>query len=415
LKSQSHISGTRIGIAGDSEAELVLQKTVFESEMTIGPDVGLTRVMGEALRSDSDLVLVGIRPIRGTVELKLDRVTMRGGLQIHEVKGNGPLLLRGASMSSFQISNTDLVAPGFTPDGNPAPSPGDSAYALSGDGVQVVGDVVLGPNFRTVGEVRLIDASIGGQIQYKRGSNTVGVVLNLESVKLGSAVFLDDMDPRSVVHLAAARVGGIFIDPANIPHVSLVRAVYSFINDEEGRPPSIDVARTLLASGTMVRSLDPYKRLARWFADDLGDERGARAILIAGERATRESRPKALRAVDDVWRWTVGYGYAPTRALWPFLGLIALATVVFAFVSGFTVPADWSAVPAVMPVDTPQPLFNPFLYALSATVPFLPDFLSPWAPSSPLAQLLTVFFQILGWVLITALAAGVVNRLRRRG
>lgn len=416
LKSQSLVRDSQLGLADASHGQLLLQKSIFESEMTVGPNVTLTRLMGEALKSDSDLILTDVRPTQETAELNLDRVTLRGGLQIFDVAGNGHLLLRGASMSSLQIGKTCLVAPGFNPDGSVVPGleSGDNGYALSADGLQVAGDVQLGPDLLAVGEIRLIDASIGGQIQYKRGQSTAAVLLNLESVKLGSALFLDDMNPRSVVHLAAANVGGIFIDPANIPHISLLRAEYKFINDEDGRPPSIDVACDLLARDTMAHNAVPYRRLARWFSDELGDERASRAILIAGEKRRGQGRSKTLRAVDNVWRWTVGYGYAPSRAIWPFLALVGLATIIFAAASGFTDPVDWAAAPTVVPVGTPQPVFNPFLYALSATVPFLPDFLSPWAPSSPLMQLLTVVFQILGWLLITALVAGVANRLRRR-
>lgn len=416
LRSQSVIRDTVIGSDDKSSSQLLLQKASLESELTIGPKVVLDQLMGEALRSESDLILTGIRAIENRLELKLDRVELRGGLQIFDIVSNGPLQLRGASVASLQISKSRLVAPGFNLDGTLVPgAPAEDRYALSGDGLHAAGDITLGPDFLAIGEVRLIDASVGGQIQYRRGASSTGVVLNLEHVKLASALFLDDMDPRSVVHLAAASVGGIFIDPANIPHVSLLRTDYEFINDENGRPPTAEVALDLLSRDTMMHSFVPYRRLARWFSDELGDERGARAILIAGERKTRRAAQGPLRVVDNVWRWTVGYGYAPSRAIWPFLGLVILATAFFAATSGFGRLADWATTPAVVPAGGPQPVFNPFLYALSATVPFLPDFLSSWTPSNPAVQIATVLFQVLGWLLITALVAGIVNRLRRRG
>ena len=106
-----------------------------------------------------------------------------------------------------------------------------------------------------------------------------------------------------------------------------------------------------------------------------------------------QGRSKGLRFLYDLWRWTVGYGYAPSRAIWPFLILVVVATIEFTFASGYTDPVAWTAGPTVLPVGSAQEMFNPFLYALSATVPFLPDFLSAWAPANPLMQVLTVIFR----------------------
>lgn len=417
LGSQSVIRDSQLGSTDASPGALFLQKTRFESEMTIGPNVSLDRMRAEALRSDSDLILTKVRPRDRRLDIDLDRAELRGGLQVFDVSIDGRIALRGASMASLQISKSRLLAPGLNPNGSTisgAESP-DSGYAISADGLHVAGDVQLGPDLLAIGEIRLIDSVIGGQVQYKRGGIKRGVVLNLEGVRLGSAIFLDDMDARSVVHLAAAVVGGIFIDPTNIPHVSLLRTEYRFINDEGGKPPSIEIASELLARDHMVSSVVPYRRLARWYSDEQGDERASRAILIAGEKRLGQGRSRGLRVLDNLWRWTVGYGYAPSRAIWPFLILVVMATIVFTFASGYADPVAWTAIPTVLPVGSAQTVFNPFLYALSATVPFLPDFLSPWAPANPLMQVLTVIFQIVGWLLLTALVAGVANRLRRRG
>jgi hypothetical protein len=415
LGSQSVIKDSQFGSTDAWPGKLLLQKTRLESEMTIGPNVSLDRLRAEALRSDSDLILTKIRPRDRGLSLDLDRLELRGGLQIFDLIV-WPISLRGASMASLQISKSRVLASGRNPDGSAisGAESTDSSYAIPADGIRVTGDVQLGPELLTIGEVRLIDGVIGGQLQYKRGGIKSGVVLNLEGIRLGSAIFLDDMDTRSVVHLAAADVGGIFIDPTNIPQVSLLRTEYRFINDENGQPPSTEIACELLARDHMVSSIVPYRRLARWYSDEQGDERASRAILIAGEKRLGQARSRGPRLLDNLWRWTVGYGYAPSRAIWPFLILVAVATIVFTLASGFTDPVAWTAGPSVLPVGSAHEVFNPFLYALSATVPFLPDFLSPWAPANPLTQVLTVIFQIVGWLLLTALVAGVANRLRRR-
>lgn len=416
LGSQSLIRDSKFGSTDASLGQLLLQKTRFESEMTIGPNVHLDIVKAEAVRSESDLVLTGIRPRAQNLDLDLDRAELRGGLQIFHVDVKGRIALRGAAIASLQIASSRVRAPGIRPDGSVKEGSPDMAYAISADGIRVSGDVQLGPDLEALGEVRLIDGAIGGQIQYKRGATNIGVMMNLEGIRLGSAIFLDDMDSRSVVHLAAASVGGIFIDPTNLPHVSLLRTEYGFINDEDGKPPSIEVACHLLSLDHMSSSAVPYRRLARWYLEEQGDERASRALLIAGEKKLgSQRRSRVFRVIDNLWRWTVGYGYAPSRALWPFLVLLMVATIVFAFASGYTDPASWTATPTVLPVGAEQSVFNPFLFALSATVPFLPEFLSPWAPANPLMQILTVAFQIVGWLLITALVAGIANRLRRRG
>jgi hypothetical protein len=414
LISQSVISGTALGVDEERTGRLLLQKTMLGSELTIGPDVIASELKAEALRSESDLVLTAVRSYQGLITLDLDRIQLRGGLQVFQMVA-GRLLLRGASVSMLKITETSLRAPGLNARGTSVPgSAGNDKYAISADGLRVANDVQLGPDLAAIGEVRLNGASIGGQVQHKRGNTQMGVALNLEEAQVASSVFLDDMDPRSFVQLAAATVGGIFINPDNLPHVSLLRTEYRFINNEEGKPPSVEVALDLLEKDLMAHSTVPYRRLARWFAEEQGDSDTANAILIAGEQKTNSGRSYFPQFVDSLWRLTVGYGYLPGRAVWPFVGLLAAATFVFASVSGFSVPVDWNAYPAILPVGATQEVFNPFLYALSATVPFLPSFLSPWAPSNPQMQLLTVIFQILGWLLITSLVAGLANRLRRK-
>ena len=415
VNSQAVVRESRLGLSNSNFGTLFVQKARFESELTIGPGVVLRQIRAEALRSDSDVILAGVSSNSNSLDLDFDRIDVRGGLKIFDVAAKGSISLRGASIASLHVSESEILAPGLNANGSRIPGSSDEdEYAIAADGIQVAGDVQLGPDLLTIGVIRLIDSTIGGQVQYERGKLLSGVGMDLQGSTISSAVFLDDMGPGSQVHLAAAKVRGIFIDATNIPHVALLRTEYGFINDRDGTPPSVEVACELLEKDPMGVSAVPYRRMARWFSEEQGDERASRKILIVGETRLARSRSAGFRILNNLWRWTVGYGYAPSRALIPFLVLVVLATITFAAVSGYRDVSSSVAYPPFQAVGEAPMVFNPFMYALSATVPFLPDFLSTWAPANVLTQILTVVFQALGWLLLTALVAGIANRLRRR-
>lgn len=415
LRSQGTLESLFIVPEGEARSELLLAKTTALSELKVGPDVAVDDVKAEAFRSESDLVLTMLNSPQGNLTVDFDRALVQGGTQIIGIESASQIALRGARVGSLQISKSDVRAVAFSPSGaeiSPPPEGEHSRYAISADGIRVDGDVTLGPDLDVIGEIRFIGAEVHGQVQYFRGSILKGAAINLEEAEVRSAVFLDDIDVRSVIHIAGARIGGLFVAPDALPNFNLVRAKYGYISDRDGQPPTASMAIRMLASTTQAFSLAPYREMAGWLSAQ-GEDRSAQAVSIEGERLARRTDSRAVAAVFWLWRVSVGYGYAPIRALFPFAGLLVVATVLFAIASASSPTAEWFAQPAFSPVETEPAVFNPLLYALSAMIPFFPSFLSAWMPSNVAVQLITIFFQAIGWLLLTAIVAGVANRVRR--
>jgi sRNA-binding regulator protein Hfq len=73
-------------------------------------------------------------------------------------------------------------------------NPDSTGYALSADGIEVTGGVFLSNGFSAEGEVRLLGATIGGNLEADGGTfkNSNGKALNADSVEVHSNVFMKD-------------------------------------------------------------------------------------------------------------------------------------------------------------------------------------------------------------------------------
>jgi hypothetical protein len=144
----------------------------------------------------------------------------------------------------------------------------------------------------------------------------------------------------------------------------------------------------------------PYEQLAGFYRR-IGHDDDARRVLLAKQR----TRSSALRPYARAWGylldWTVGYGYRPWLAGFWLLVLPCLGTTIFA-------------------ADHPQPVssghgphFNPLIYTFDLLIPISPfgmrDAFAPAGSSQWLAYTLIVT----GWILVTAVIAGIARVLRR--
>lgn len=88
-----------------------------------------------------------------------------------------------------------------------------NGVALSIDGVDVGGDVFFSDGFQATGEVRLLGAKIGGNLECINGhfSNPTGYALNADGVEVKGSVFLrEQFQAEGVVDFVAATVGWFF-------------------------------------------------------------------------------------------------------------------------------------------------------------------------------------------------------------
>jgi hypothetical protein len=144
----------------------------------------------------------------------------------------------------------------------------------------------------------------------------------------------------------------------------------------------------------------PYEQLAAFYRR-LGDDADARRVLLTKQRRRRrELRPPA-RLLGRLLDWTVGYGYRPWRAALWLVVMLAVGTAVFS-------------------TQRPEPVaagsarqFDAVMYTFDLLLPIsafgLRDAFAPVGSTRWLAYGLTAA----GWLLATALVAGVTRALRR--
>jgi hypothetical protein len=184
-------------------------------------------------------------------------------------------------------------------------------------------------------------------------------------------------------------------------------ALDGFTYDAFARPRSDDrpVSDVTARLEWLGRDIDgyrpqPYEQLAGLYRR-LGDDDDARRVLLHKERRRRPTQSLGARLVGHGLDWLVGYGYRPWRAAVWLLVMLALGTATF---------ARWP--PDLDPSAAPRP-FDPFVYTVDLLVPISAfglreDFVAV-GPTRWLAYALTAA----GWLLVTALIAGISRALRR--
>ncbi|AZQ34963.1 oxidoreductase [Streptomyces cyaneochromogenes] len=148
-------------------------------------------------------------------------------------------------------------------------------------------------------------------------------------------------------------------------------------------------------------SPQPYEQLASWYRT-VGHDDDARRVLLAKQRHRRRTLRPAARAWGHLLDTTVGYGYRPWLAGVWLLALTLLGTLVF---------RAHSPTPVKPGEGAP---FQPFVYTLDLLIPIggLGQRTS-WYWTDDGAQWLAYALVALGWVLTTAVIAGVTRTLQK--
>lgn len=321
--------------------------------------------------------------------------------------------------------------------------PGD--WALSGGGLAVEGGM-FGRGCTVQGAVRLVGARLRGglyledaklanpggvalqaanlitpQVELSQGFTAEGAV-RLRGARVDGTLSLDEavlLDRDVALHGVLMQAEELILAPAE-PVEGMVTLAYSRIGLITG-DPRIWPARTVLngleydrlrGTDSLRDRLDwvardpagyrpqPYEQLASWYRR-IGQENQARRVLLARQRARQATLRPAGRAWSRLLDWTVGHGYQPWRAALWFAALLAVGTTVF----GLHPPAPLHRGDA--------PHFNPFVYTLDLLIPVgLFGQRDAWNPSGT-EQWLGVALVTAGWILATALVAGVTRVLNR--
>lgn len=361
-----HHANFRDGFTADGQVRLL--------HATIGGDLDFTgaslrNMGGIALNADGLIVHHSVRC--------LDGFSAQGEVRLTGGTIGGQLGFDGAELSN--------------PDG----------VALLADGLTVSSDAYCRYGFTARGEVSLTDARIRGALEFHEASlvSTSGVALNLSGAEVRNLFLLPQESPEGVVILTNANVEAYVDEEATWPaEMDLRGLVYESLEDDP-----VDVRARLrwleLHEGYVPGA---YDQLAAAYRRS-GHAEAARLVGIAKQWRRR----RQLTTAGKTWNWllylTVGYGYRTWLAgLW-LLGLLAASAWVFS-----------AAHPAqIVPSSSSVPDFQPVAYALDLLLPIVDlGQERAWIAHGP-AQVLSWILIGAGWVLTTAVVAGLTNALKR--
>ncbi|MFD5002349.1 oxidoreductase [Streptomyces mutabilis] len=394
-------------------------------------------------------VEAGLIRIEGRLDLRRSRLEGGSASPFHR-RVTALSLINAHVSGAVNLSGAEITAPG--------------EWAVSAGGLVAEGGVYCVDGFVAHGEVRLMGAQLPGGL-HMRGAllgrpGRRGVALALDNAVASTLDFSDGFTANGTVRLRGARIsdnltfeGAVLNGPPDGPGPSLAALLMQAVDFDFtlARPPSgtVDLRGAQVSylhdsdhSWPDVVELDgfvygsikvdetgerreavgrrdsvarrvawvrrgpgynpqPYEQLASWYRK-AGHDDDARRVLLAKQRHRRRTLPPAARGWGYLLDLTVGYGYRPWLAGVWLLALTLLGTLSFGAHSPSPVKRG-EGVP-----------FQPLVYTLDLLIPigglgqrtawYWPDDSLQW-----LAYLLIAF----GWVLTTAVIAGVTRTLQK--
>lgn len=323
--------------------------------------------------------------------------TARGGIRLLGAQLPGGLFMQGAHLE------------------RPVPlgRPGPRGVALALDNV-VASTLNFSGGFTADGTVRLRGAQVSDNLTFE------GAVLNAAPDGDGPALAgllmrVTDFDfnlarrPYGTVDLRGAQVSYLHDNEHSWPDVvELDGFVYGSIKAVEagerreavGRRGSV-ADRVAWIRRSPGYSPQPYEQLASWYRT-AGHDDDARRVLLAKQRHRRRTLSPAARVWGHLLDVTVGYGYRPWLAGVWLLALTLLGTLAFHAHSPTQVKQGEGAP------------FQPLVYTLDLLIPIggLGQ-RTAWYWSDGSLQWLAYLLIALGWVLTTAVIAGVTRTLQK--
>lgn len=378
--TNSRIPGIDAGLAR-IEGALDLRRSVLE-----GGALTLinARVAGELILTDARIsgpgqwaVLAGGLVMEGGVFAK--RLITRGGLRLP-----GAQLPRGLFLQGARLEN-----------------PGGVALAA---GHMAASTLDCSQGFTAQGTVRLRSARIEDLLTFEGAHlSGDGTVLVCKAMQAGDFDFRPAAPPSGPVDLRSAQVARCQDSEEGWPaEVLLEGFTYGSIRCAETASAGEEVAgRLVWIRRNPGYASQPYEQLAGRYRQS-GHDGDARRVLLAKQRHRRGTLHPAGRLWGHLLDATVGYGYRPWLAgLW-LIALSLLGTLVF----GAHTPAP------VKPGEGAP--FQAFVYTLDLLIPigglgqrtawYWTDGVSKWLAYALIAA---------GWVLTTAVVAGVTRTLNR--
>jgi hypothetical protein len=266
-----------------------------------------------------------------------DGMGVRGAVNLRGgFRADGEVRLLGADIGgNLDCENGKFVNPG--------------GKALSADGAKVTGDVVLRNGFRAEGSTRLLGADIGGDLEFSSAEFARGSRVDIERANVKGAFFWRGLEAtvKPVLNLSHASVGGIGDDAKSWPASGNLN-LDGFEYTRFGAGPTDAKSRLEWLGRQSANKFvpQPYRQLAKVLRE-AGDTVGTRRVLVAMENERRKHGKLNWRSW--LWQWvlklTIGYGYRPWYALYWGAGIVALGWFLFGYgyYDGAMTPTDKGA------------------------------------------------------------------------
>ncbi|MFJ2813102.1 membrane-associated oxidoreductase [Streptomyces sp. NPDC087294] len=318
--------------------------------------------------------------------LQLTQAVIGDDLWAPELSVRGETRLNGTSVSgTLNIEGARFDHPGAT--------------ALSALTLDASADVNA-RQVRTRGQVDLRGARIAGRLDLSHSwlRHPGGVALRASSCVIGE-LWLSGAEPvRGTLHLRRSRIDVLSFAPEVVPgEVLLNELTFTALTPHEPaerRLPLLERDGEGYVPYAYEQLTAAYRRI--------GDDRGARAVQLAGQRRLRATLPWYGRLWGHLQDITVGYGFRPLRAAAWLVSLLAAGSLVYALHPPRPLKASES------------PHFDAVFYTLDLLLPvisfgqegaFAPD---GWYQALSYALIIT------GWVLATTVVTGVTRSVSRQ-
>jgi hypothetical protein len=350
-----------------------------------GSDVSFVTAMGTTIAEDlflrdgfhaSDEVKLGGAHIGGNVEfddgyfaksIAAAGIQVGGAIYLRNVQSKGELQLMNASIGgNLECDGSRLECP------RRSKSDG-SRNSLNADNAIVKGDVRLRNQFISDGDVGLVGMQISGDLDCSK-AQFIGR-FNAREIAVRGALFWMDLVNPSVTELNV-RDGSVYAlrdDAKSWPskgHLLIEGFVY-MRETQKNEPPH---SRIEWLSRIEPFSPQPYRQMAK-VKRDSGDENAALKILVELEHRQRGEHG-SLHLSSEILNWTIGYGYYPLRALGAFSVLAGFSWMIYrrAYVARTITPTEKEAYLVykkddLLPPHYPQ--FSPLIYSVENSLPLV--------------------------------------------
>jgi hypothetical protein len=341
-----------------------------------------THISGALFLEDAELTAPdGSGPV-----LKLNQSVVDDDLWAPRLRARGEIRLNGASVTG-SVNLTEALLER------------DGEAAVDAQTLTVGGDFLL-RRARVRGWIGLRGARIAGRLDlsYAHVSNPSGTALHASSSTVGELWLRKGPPMEGTLNVRRAQIDVLFLEPETLPRrVLLSSLAYTSLaphEPAERRLPMLERDGEGYVPHAYEQLTAAYRRI--------GDDHEARLVQLAKQRRQRSTLPWYGRLWGHVQDATVGYGFRPLRAFGWLLSLLAVGSVAYAL----------EHPPPLKPDEAPD--FNPVFYTLDLLLPVISfGQETAFAPAGP-HQALAYVLVLTGWILATAVLAGVTRTVSRQ-